>query len=241
MVNGRIERFGSANLQRGDLVELSPNFDFTKKEIKFETLYEDEDLLIVNKPQGWVCSPENTRRHFGKAVLIHRLDKDTTGVLALAKSDIVKRAMIHEFEEKQVEKEYLAIVDGIPGEQEGTIESYLQKKGSFDGQTIWGSGSGGIHALTHWKRVAVGNDSSILHVKPITGRTHQIRVHLAELGHPILTDRQYAATFRCKRKALRPLLHAFRLRLANVFVEAPIPLDMLKFSSSICLTFPSRF
>jgi|GEM_PF-130695 len=230
-VNGRVERFGSARLERGDIVELSPAWKSVASPSvfpKFKTLYEDADLILVDKPVGWVCSEENCRRTFGAHLkLVHRLDKDTTGVLALAKTPKALAGFTELFAKREVEKDYLAIVDGIPKEKEGIRESHLMKKRVFEGQTIWGSGFKGLHAVTSWKMLSSGNNGSLLLCRPYTGRTHQIRVHLSEIGHPILVDRQYAARFRSALFAARPLLHAFRLFFGGAVVaESPLPLDM---------------
>jgi RluA family pseudouridine synthase len=230
-VNGRIERFGSARLQRGDIVEVSPAWKSIATpaiSIKFETLFENADLILVDKPVQWVCSEENCRRAFGPHLkLVHRLDKDTTGVLALAKTREALLDATALFANREAEKEYLAIVDGVPEKKEGVRESELIKKKVIEGQTVWGSGRGGLHALTYWRVLSSGKTGSLLQCLPHTGRTHQIRVHLAEMGHPILVDRQYAERFRSALFAARPLLHAFRLNLGNgVEAVSTLPLDM---------------
>lgn len=229
-VNGRVERFGSARLERGDIVELSPTWKAVASPSalpQFKTLYEDSELLLVDKPIGWVCSEENCRRTFGPHLkLVHRLDKDTTGVLALAKSSNSLNELITLFANREVEKDYIAIVDGVPKAATGTRESYLVRKRAFEGQTIWGSGPNGLHAVTHWERLASGKNGSVILCQPLTGRTHQIRVHMAEMGHPILVDRQYAAQFRSTLFATRPLLHAYRLSFGKASAKAPLPIDM---------------
>lgn len=235
-VNGRIERFASSPLQKGVCVELAPSWKdllSSEKQI-FNILYEDEALRLVDKPSGWVCSEENCSRIFGCGFeLIHRLDKDTTGVLALAKGSQAKEKWISLFSEKAVKKDYYAVVDGILREEEGVVENTLIRKGKFQGQTIWGSGKSGLHAVTRWKVLARGKKASLLLCQPITGRTHQIRVHLSEMGHPILIDRQYAASFRCPLFVRRPLLHAFRLQLGTVKAQAPLPQDFRR--ALLCL------
>jgi len=230
-VNGVVERFGSARLERGDIVEISPAWKSAVSPhlpLQFPTLFEDADYLIVDKPAGWVCDEENCRRTFGPRLkLVHRLDKDTTGVLVLAKHPKSLACLIDLFAKREVHKEYLAIADGIPREKAGVRESRLVRKRTFEGQTIWGSGPKGFFASTRWKKLADGKGASLLLCKPVTGRTHQIRVHLAEMGHPILVDRQYAAAFRCPLFARRPLLHALRIRFGHILAVAPLPLDML--------------
>lgn len=229
-VNGRVERFGSTQLKKGDVVELSPTWkSVTTPSLPptFPTLYEDDSAKWIDKPAGWVCSEENCRATFGSAFkLIHRLDKDTTGILGLAKGEKSRDAWMELFAKREVEKQYLAIVDGIPKEDQGVRESFLLRKKTFQGQTIWGSGPKGLYAVTHWRVLAVGNQASLLLCQPLTGRTHQIRVHLAEIGHPILVDRQYSDRFRSSLFALRPLLHAFQLKASTIAVKSPLPLDM---------------
>src|SRR5262245_60792865 len=230
-VNGRVERFGSVRLSRGDIVELSPAWKSVATPTiapEFKMLFENGDLILVDKPTQWVCSPENCRRTFGPHLtLVHRLDKDTTGVLVLAKTPKALLELTAQFAKREAEKDYLAIVDGVPHSEEGVRESYLVKKKAIEGQTIWGSGKNGLHAITHWKTLSSGKTGSLLLCQPYTGRMHQIRVHMAEMGHPILVDRQYAAKFRCALFAARPFLHAFRLNLSNgIVAESPLPLDM---------------
>lgn len=226
-VNGKIERFGSTRLQRGDRVELAPDWKdlLSSKEPLFTTLYEDDSCLIVNKPAGWVC------RDRSRCLLVHRLDKDTTGALLFAKGKLERDALMKLFSERVVEKEYLAIVDGIPKDEEGVRDTLLAQKKSYQGQTIWGSGHSGVKAVTHWKVLARGRDASLIRCMPVTGRTHQIRVHLSELNHPILIDRQYAERFRSPYFAKRVLLHARRLKFPfkgkEIEIEAPIPEDMI--------------
>jgi len=233
-VNGTVERFGSADVRKGAIVELSPAWAtvVAPNLCHFTTIYEDEHLLIVDKPVGWVCNDEECIKAFGsKRFLIHRLDKDTTGALLIAKSTETREAMIRLFKDKQVEKLYYALVDGVPHEERGIRKTFFAKVGFFEGQTCWGSRSRGLEAETHWKVLAKGKDASLIACQPITGRTHQIRVHLSEIGHPILVDRQYAKNYRSKFFAKRPLLHAARIRFTHpllntpIDVTAPIPKD----------------
>ncbi|MBX7066004.1 MAG: RluA family pseudouridine synthase [Parachlamydiales bacterium] len=226
-INGQVERFGSRQLRRGDVIELSPKWkDLPKSDWTFTTLYEDDFLKIVNKPAGWVCDPKNVEKGFS---LVHRLDKETTGALILAKKGHLD-ALFKLFEERSVEKEYLALVDGVPEKESGEIRSFLLKKGAYQGQTIWGSGPKGLTAITKWKRLASAKQSALILLEPETGRTHQIRVHMAEMGHPILIDRQYAKIFRSPLSCSRIMLHASRLRFSfqgkEIDVKAPLLPDM---------------
>ena len=232
-INGRVERFGSRVVKGGDAVELAPSWKslLTPKLTTFETFYEDEFLKIVGKPAGWVCTDKEALKTFGpKHYLVHRLDKDTTGLLIVAKSTQSRDQLMELFEKREVEKQYLALVDGVPTEESGVRKSLFAKKGSFEGQTIWGSSSHGLTAVTAWRTVARGKNAALVLCEPETGRTHQIRVHMAEMGHPILVDRQYAKSFRCHLFFQRPLLHAHRLRFSfqgkAIDVTAPVLPDM---------------
>jgi 23S rRNA pseudouridine955/2504/2580 synthase len=235
-VNGTIERFGTTEVRKGAIVELSPAWQsvLVPSMNKFQTLFEDKYLLIVDKPAGWICVDTECARAFGpNRFLVHRLDKETTGVLLIAKSAEVREAMFKLFRERGIEKLYYAIADGTPAEERGHRKTYFAKVGSFEGQSCWGSRSKGLEAETHWKVLDRGKNASLIACQPITGRTHQIRVHLAEIGHPILVDRQYAKSYRCKFFATRPLLHSARTRFKHpitqeqIDISAPLPLDFV--------------
>lgn len=225
-VNGRVERFASRTVQKGDHIEFF-NVEESKAPPSKTILFENQDLLVLDKPAGLLSSDALKRSDL---ILAHRLDKDTTGLLLFAKNEAASAELRSLFEERVIEKEYLALVDGVLREKSGIIKSLLAKKGSFQGQTIWGSSSHGLYAETAWSIHTQFRDRSLLSCRPKTGRTHQIRVHLAEMGHPILIDRQYASRFRSQFFSARPLLHAWRLcfpwRGKQLFFEAPLPRDL---------------
>jgi len=233
-VNGRVERFASTLLCKGDVVELEADWETmeSKRSPSYSILFEDEHLFVIDKPAGFVCSDQEFKKVLPYPCwLAHRLDKDTTGVLLFGKSPLIADELQECFEKRNVEKSYLAFVDGSLKQKQGVIESYLVKKRSFQGQTIWGANSlsQGLYAKTTWIRLAARQDVSLVYCLPETGRTHQIRVQLALIGHPILVDRQYGVSFRSSFFASRPLLHAFRLKLQwrdrLLHFEAPLPQD----------------
>jgi 23S rRNA pseudouridine955/2504/2580 synthase len=234
-INGRIETFSSHLLKTNDLVVLhNPLLKRTEK-FHLPILYEDEDLLIVDKPAGLTC--EN--RIFApllrknRAQLIHRLDKETSGVLMLGKNKEIIELMIELFQDKAVHKTYLALVDGAILLENGKIENSLRKKiSSTSGQAFYEVTKGkGLKAITQWKCLDKTKEASLLLCEPITGRTHQLRVHLQWLGHPILGDVHYVRRFRCFLRPQRHLLHALAIAFVHpkthqpIKVEAPIPAD----------------
>lgn len=234
-VNGRIERFASAALKNGDVIELKADWaNLPNQALEQAILFENNELVAIAKSPSSVCSDAYFQKILGREVfLAHRLDKDTTGVLLFGKTRLLAKELQDLFEKRAIEKEYLALVDGEVRKDQGIIENFLVKKGSYQGQTIWGSSasSRGLHAKTTWQKIASSEKASLLRCRPMTGRTHQIRVHLSEMGHPILVDRQYAANFVSSIFVTRPMLHAHRLRFSwrgeYVDLLAPLPNDFI--------------
>lgn len=185
-VNGKTETFSSHPLKENDTIVLDYADERPAKKT-LTVLYEDGDLLIVDKPAGLVC--EN--RYFApllkkRAALIHRLDKETSGVVMLGKNTEIIEQMIAVFRQRAVDKQYLAIVDGCLSESEGKIENALRKQeSSIAGQVLYEVTKGrGSQAITYWKCLKKSHDASLVLCQPITGRTHQLRIHLNWIGHP---------------------------------------------------------
>lgn len=243
VVNGAIERFGTISLRTGDTVDLDvKNVEALLKapvEQKHEIdpsriIYEDQYLLLYNKPEGIASDEKGLSALFKDYFLVHRLDRGTTGLILFAKSEKIRKQFIELFRKQEVRKEYLALVDGLPKEDYGFIESLLGKRHSYDGQSMWGTvppGRGGKEAITKWKCKKRGKKAALIQCYPLTGRTHQIRVHLKEMGHPILGDYQYVRIFRCPYRPLRCMLHAHKLSFPHpesgklLTFTAPIPPD----------------
>lgn len=243
-INGQIERFASTPLGRGDRLTLTidPPENKTSRSSCFEAtrlLYEDDSLLIYNKPAGINSDPQGIlkllRTYHPTLELVHRLDKDTTGVLLLAKQPAIVDKLIEQFKRLEVHKRYVAIVDGNLSESKGSIQNYLGKKQLYHGQSRWGAVAAdkGLYAETEWQRLEKGKMATLLALYPKTGRTHQLRVHLAEMGYPILGDGQYGKQFRCAYHPPRYLLHAEELTLIHpqtgykITAKAPWPADFL--------------
>jgi 23S rRNA-/tRNA-specific pseudouridylate synthase len=144
-----------------------------------------------------------------------------------------REKMVSAFKTHEIEKVYLAIVDGIPKNSSGIIDNYLGKIHEYEGQSLWGTvpAHKGHHAVTAWELQKKGFQASLLRCYPKTGRTHQIRVHMSEMGHPILGDKQYGRSVHCPYNALRCLLHAYELSFIHpdtqqkMHFQAPLPQD----------------
>jgi 23S rRNA pseudouridine1911/1915/1917 synthase len=177
--------------------------------IPLEILYEDSDLIVVNKPAGMVVHPGagagsgtldnallahcNDLSGIGGQVrpgIVHRIDKDTSGVLVVAKNDRAHLALAHQFKEHTVKRVYLALVFGSPKADKGRIESAIGRHPS-ERTKMSGKARHGKHAVTHWHAARRYPGLTLLRLKLETGRTHQIRVHLSEAGHPLVGDQVY--------------------------------------------------
>lgn len=222
MVNGQAERFASRRLEAGDKVRFQVK---EQAEVpKYETLYEDEHYIIINKPAGLLTEKL-------KPILVHRLDKDTSGAIILAKTEKAREAMEQLFREKKVEKKYLALVDGVPSHPDGVVKGKIGVKKEQFGTKIWGIVPHGKEAETAWRLERKGKNCSLLSCYPKTGRTHQIRLHMNDIGHPILGDYAYCRSFKCSYRPTRQMLHAASLNFVHPFtsdqikIEAPLPPD----------------
>lgn len=206
-------------------------------------IHEDPHILVFDKPSGL---PVQTRGNRGKSVdyllwafarsngkrprLVHRIDAGTSGLLVAARTKPAAAHLSEQFAQRRVRKTYLALVRGdLPKDTAGQIDVSLEKRLGERGQPpmIVGDGPKAQSALTHWKIVKRAGDIALIEARPKTGRMHQIRVHLAHLGCPILGDTHYGAG---KLSAPRLMLHAYRLVVegptGSLEFEAPPHVDM---------------
>ncbi len=214
-------------------------------------LHEDEHLLVVEKPAGLLSVPtgpgagdEDTalgrvqdyahRRspRGGYAERVHRLDRDTSGALAFALSREARAGLIQTFRDHRVERSYLAIVEGAPLTESGTIDAPVREAWLSGRRGVAAPGEAGRPARTHFRlRERLGGGASLVELALETGRQHQVRVHLAHLGLPILGDPVYGRARPGRPLARRPMLHAARLAFAHpitgrpIVVESPPPAD----------------
>ncbi|OYY92994.1 MAG: RNA pseudouridine synthase [Hydrogenophilales bacterium 28-61-23] len=210
-------------------------------DVPFELLYVDDHLLVLNKPSGLLsvpgrgpdkqdCLSARAQRRYPDALIVHRLDMQTSGLLAMARGIEAQRALNRAFEQRQVHKRYQAVVDGIARvigpEEWGVIDLPLEldwpnrPKHIVDYQH-------GRPSVTRWRVLSPDRErnGTRLELEPITGRSHQLRVHLQAIGHPILGDDLYASADAVAR-ADRLLLHACELNLPH-----PATGELISFSS----------
>ncbi len=186
-----------------------------------DILHRDEDLLLVNKPSGLLSVPGKTddladclearvKREFRHSLLVHRLDMDTSGIMVFALSRLAQRHLNKSFETRQVGKTYVAMVWGRLPAASGTIDKAL--RADWPNRPLQMIAEDGKPAVTHWQVIGTEGPLTRLRLTPETGRSHQLRVHLKSLGHPIAGDRFYA-TGDALSAAPRLCLHAEALTL----------------------------
>lgn len=178
-----------------------------------KTIYEDDRMLAIDKPRGE--ESYDLEKRFGLK-LIHRLDKPTSGVLLFAKTDEFLAEAIEEFKAHRVEKKYLAVVEGIVPENLDIDLPVFTQKGSKAKSMV--DKKRGLSAHTIAKPLQIEGKKTLLEVEIITGRTHQIRVHLAHMGYPIIGDEEYGG-----RAFKRLMLHSHYIALLGRTIKAPSP------------------
>ncbi len=264
-VNGETATKSGRALKVGDTVQYvipqPKTLEAQPQNIPIEIIYQDSDLAVVNKPQGMTVHPAagNPDKTLVNALLfhldslsaingairpgiVHRLDKDTSGLLVVAKNDAAHRSLAAQIEKKTCKRIYIAVVDGIVKQDAGKYEGAIARSPSD--RKLMALVSSGRPALTYYKVLERYNSNTLLELELATGRTHQIRVHCKYAGHPITADPAYNA--RKPRYALNgQLLHAAKLGFVhprtgeNMNFSAPPPsyfqeaLDRLRTGESI--------
>jgi 23S rRNA pseudouridine1911/1915/1917 synthase len=248
-------RSKSHRLAAGELVEASvperavADPGAAGEGVPFEVVFEDEQLLVVDKPAGVVVhpAPGHEAGTLAQALaargarggteawrpgIVHRLDRDTSGLLVVAKSDAVHRALQELIRRREIRREYLALVSGRPDARTGTIDAPIGRD-RRDRTSHSVSTDSPRAAVTHFSVEEAWPRTTLLRVRLETGRTHQIRVHLAAIGHPVCGDAQYGGGPCGRRLGLtRQFLHATKLVFmhpttgANVVCESNLPVDL---------------
>lgn len=214
------------------------------EDIPLEVLYEDEELIVLNKPAGMVVHPGAGNRestlvsallfHSGslskiggeeRPGIVHRLDKETSGCIVVAKSDVSHRELARQFASRGVRKTYIALVEGTPRVKDGIIDAPIARHPVHRKKMAIAAPAKGRDAVTEYHVISAGKKLSLVECRPKTGRTHQIRVHLKHLGHPVVGDPLYGK----RGDHTRHMLHAWKLAFTHpvsgkaLEFEAPIP------------------
>ncbi len=212
-----------------------------------KVIFEDKNLLVITKPAGWIVNEstntgnnpvlqdwlsqnfdyEISKNKELRSGIVHRLDKETSGILLVAKTSDVFEKLQKEFADRNVKKTYIALVHGKVQQEKGTIDAPVGRLPWK--RTKFGVYEGGRPAQTEYKVIKNYGNFSLLELHPKTGRTHQIRVHLKHIGHPIVSDPLYAGrkTNREDRKwCPRLFLHASELSILDMNFKADIPSDL---------------
>lgn len=198
-------------------------------DVKLKVIYEDDDVMVVDKPAGLLSEakgeycPEKTLADFG--LIVHRLDRDTSGVMILAKNEAVQKFLKSQFQRRTVHKTYYAVIDGSPKFNEALIDLPLLRDKKRP--TTFRVDPNGKESETYFKVIRANDKNALVELKPTTGRTHQLRVHMKYLGHPIKGDVVYG-----NGNADRLYLHAEKLQITlpggkRMTFESPLPQEFL--------------
>jgi 23S rRNA pseudouridine1911/1915/1917 synthase len=224
------------------------------QDIPLRVVFEDEHLLVVDKPAGLVVhpaagNPDGTLvnallHHCGGSLsgiggvarpgIVHRIDKDTSGLLVVAKTDVAHEGLARQFAAHSIERRYLAIVTGIPKTSEGKVDAPLARSSTNRKKIAIVEGARGKRAVTHWRRLTVLRDAALVECRLETGRTHQVRVHMASLGHPLVGDPVYGRSGKTHGSLLKELdFHRQALHAAELGFIHPVTKHRLSFASAM--------
>ena len=216
--------------------------------------FEDEHLLVVDKPAGLVVHPAAGNREgtlvnallhhcagrlsgiggVARPGIVHRIDKDTSGLMVVAKTDVAHEGLARQFAAHSIERRYLAIVNGLPKTSGGTVDAPLARSAYDRKKIAIVQGSRGKRAVTHWKRLEPLKDAALVECRLETGRTHQVRVHMASIGHPLLGDPVYGRGKSVHRQLLNQLdFHRQALHAAGLGFVHPVTSTRLSFESAL--------
>jgi len=222
------------------------------QDIPLTVVFEDEHLLVVDKPAGLVVHPAagnldgtlvNALLHHcagqlsgiggvARPGIVHRIDKDTSGLLVVAKTDVAHEGLARQFAAHSIDRRYLAIVSGVPKASHGIVDAPLARSATNRKKIAIVEGKRGKRAVTHWRRLEVLRDAALVECRLETGRTHQVRVHMASLGHPLVGDPVYGRSGKTHGKLLKELgFHRQALHAAELGFTHPVTRSRLSFSS----------
>ena len=247
LVNGKSIK-SSYTLKAGDQIEVKDyeeNTDILPENIPLDIYYEDDDLIVVNKPSGMVVHPApgnytgtlvnalmyhtnnlSTVNTSIRPGIVHRIDADTSGLLLVAKNDKAHNILAEAIQKKEVVREYIALVEGVIKEDTATIDAPIGRDVN-NRKKMCVTGDNSKEAITHIRVLERFSDATLIRCKLETGRTHQIRVHLSYIGHPVVNDPVYG-----RRKLINPkfgqMLHAEKLGFVH-----PTTKEYMEFTSPV--------
>ena len=224
------------------------------QDIPLTIVFEDEHLLVVDKPAGLVVHPAAGNfdgtlvnallHHCGGSLsgiggvarpgIVHRIDKDTSGLLVVAKTDVTHGGLARQFAAHSIDRRYLAIVSGVPKTAAGTVDAPLARSSANRKKIAIVADGRGKRAVTHWTRKTVLRESALVECRLETGRTHQVRVHMASIGHPLLGDPVYGRGKSVHRQLLNQLdFERQALHAAGLGFVHPVTKALLSFESAL--------
>ena len=256
--DGQLVRDPALKMKGGEAFKLTvPDPEPARNEpqdIPLAIPFEDEHLLVVDKPAGLVVHPAAGNREgtlvnallhhcagrlsgiggVARPGIVHRIDKDTSGLLVVAKTDVAHEGLAKQFAAHSIDRRYLAIVGGVPKAAEGKVDAPLARSAHDRKKIAIVEGARGKRAVTHWKRVKPLRDAALVECWLETGRTHQVRVHMASIGHPLLGDPVYGRGKSVHRQLLNQLdFHRQALHAAGLGFVHPVTKARLSFDSAL--------
>ena len=224
------------------------------QDIPLAIVFEDEHLLVLDKPAGLVVHPAAGNRDgtlvnallhhcqgrlsgiggVARPGIVHRIDKDTSGLLVVAKTDVAHEGLAKQFAAHSIDRRYLAVVSGVPTLAEGSVDAPLARSATDRKKIAIVKDGRGKRAVTHWRVLKKWRDASLVECRLETGRTHQVRVHMASIGHPLLGDPVYGRY----GKRLQELVKALNFRRQALHAAVlgfthPVTKDRLSFESAV--------
>ncbi len=223
------------------------------RNVPIEVLYVDEDMLVVNKPSGIAVIPErfNTEKNslqnlleeeYGRLFIVHRIDRGTSGALCFARNEAAHKNISLQFQEHRVKKYYLAIVTGRLKERSGTVDAPIGESNSRKGSMV--ISKHGKDAISHYELVEEFKHASVVKVEIETGRTHQVRVHLAYIGNPLLVDELYGPApafyfssikrgYKHTDEEERPTIARLTLHASELSIKHPVSGEVKTFTAPL--------
>ena len=262
--SGALERDGSAVRDPATKVRGDERFSLSvpapepahnePQDIPLVIVFEDEHLLVVDKPAGLVVHPAAGNRDgtlvnallhhcagrlsgiggVARPGIVHRIDKDTSGLMLVAKTDVAHEGLARQFAAHSIDRRYLAIVSGTPLAKAGKVDAPLARSSHDRKKIAIVDGARGKRAVTYWTKLKELRDAALVECRLETGRTHQVRVHMASIGHALLGDPVYGGVRRIHRGLLKELkFHRQALHAAHLGFVHPVTKGRLSFDSAL--------